>query len=105
MQPTVGRIVHYTISEQDVEEIARQRGHRRSPTSPVGNQMHAGEVMPMVVTAVWSEDCVNGQVLLDGNDSLWVTSVSEGEGEYSWCWPPREDAPEPVAAEPNAQQS
>lgn len=32
---------------------------------------------------------VNGQVLLDGNDALWVTSAPEGDGNGFWCWPER----------------
>ena len=34
-------------------------------------------------------DGVNGQVFLDGNDSLWVTSAKEGTTPGTWCWPER----------------
>lgn len=32
---------------------------------------------------------INGQAMLDGNDSLWVTSAPEGDGNGFWRWPER----------------
>jgi len=32
---------------------------------------------------------VNGQVLLDGNDLYWATSVANGPGARQWRWPER----------------
>lgn len=32
---------------------------------------------------------VNGQVMLDGNDTLWVTSVNQGESKGTWRESPR----------------
>jgi len=55
----------------------------------IGNSVTAGDVFPMLVTRVWSQGYVNGQVFLDGNDSLWATSVTEGTEERNWFWPPR----------------
>ncbi len=114
MEITTGRIVLYKLTEQDAAEINRRRTTGGSiseriknngmelsqatnipDTWPLGTQAHignsatAGEQYPMVVTRVWSPGCVNGQVLLDGNDCFWATSVSEGTGERSWSWPPR----------------
>lgn len=57
-----------------------------------GNQVSAGDIYPMVIVRVWGstpESCVNGQVLLDGNDALWVTSRSQGSGEAQWAAPER----------------
>jgi hypothetical protein len=75
-----------------------------------GNSVHEGQVLPLVITQVWPEEYtgsarlahhlegtnydsafgVNGQVLLDGNDSLWVTSAPEHASlNGCWCWPPR----------------
>ena len=99
--PSVGRIVHYTLSQQDALHINKRRKdaaahlstHVQNSTGVqihVGNGVAAGEVYPMVITRVWGgSGLVNGQVLLDGNDLLWVTSVGVGEGERTYAWPPR----------------
>ena len=47
---------------------------------------------PLVITRVWGDQegsAVNGQVLLDGNDTFWATSRNEGEGPGFWSVPPR----------------
>ena len=41
----------------------------------------------IVVCRVWSEETVNGQVFLDGNDTLWTSSVVEGTEPGTWHWP------------------
>lgn len=107
MQATIGRIVLYTLSADDVKQINRRRTNggdiadrikRNSENAthwPIGAQAHIGnaveegEVFPMMVTRVWSETSVNGQAFLDGNDCLWVTSASEGTGPHTWAWPQR----------------
>jgi hypothetical protein len=97
MIPSVGRIVHYTLNEQDAEAINRRRSHARAhmPEHQANsNAVSAGEVYPLVITKVWSHPptegtAVNGQVLLDGNDLYWATSVDEGEGQGHWAVPPR----------------
>jgi hypothetical protein len=100
MEITIGRIVLYTLTEQDAEEVNRRRTtgtkiHERIQTDKwplgaqahIGNSVSAGEVYPLVVTKVWSAGCVNGQVLLDGNDCLWATSATEGTTGHCWHWP------------------
>ena len=47
--------------------------------------------LPAVITAVWSDECVNLNVLLDGEGTIWKTSVQEGEEETNWRWPKREE--------------
>lgn len=95
-KPTAGRIVHYTLNEYDAERIERVRslttGGGEKPF--IGNTARAGDVVPMMVVRPWTDSagnvtCVNGQAFLDGNDTLWVTSVAEGTGTGTWCWPPR----------------
>lgn len=89
-KPSIGRIVHYKLSQQDADNITARRNH---PTALViGNHVKAGDVFPMLITRVWGdtpESAVQGQVLLDGNDVLWATSVSEGDGERQYTWPSR----------------
>jgi len=103
MAHAIGRIVRYTLTEGDAQAINKRRAdtqahlaeHRDASTGVqvhVGNAAHAGDVFPMLITRVWgdtSEASVNGQVFLDGNDSLWVTSVAEGDGERKFKYPER----------------
>lgn len=105
-KPSIGRIVHYTLSEQDAAAINKRRADAKNlnaagvtlASQELGAQIHtgnwvsAGEVYPMVITRVWRngpDDGVNGQVLLDGNDLFWATSVTSGEGERHYSWPAR----------------
>lgn len=102
--PAIGRIVHYRLSEEAAQQINRRRTDGASilarmretpPSWPAGSQAHigneaeAGQTFPMVLVKVWSDAKVNGQVLLDGNDVYWATSVSEGVGVGEYSWPPR----------------
>jgi len=93
MAPKLGQIVTYMISNHDADTMNRRRAdaarnmaeHRSTADGSVvhvGNRESAGDVAPMVIVRVWNEDpgTVNGQVLLDGNDTLWVTSVVPGDG-------------------------
>ena len=101
MKPSIGRIVHYVLNQQDVEQIERRRVRNagRGPNWPAGAQAHVGnpvsvgERVPMIICVVWPNehgpnfDGVNGQVILDGNDSLWITSAKEGTEPGTWHWP------------------
>jgi len=107
-KPIIGRIVHYRLTA----EQARIINSRRVVSVFHGNWASADQVCPMIVTAIWplkyvdgarlaihaeggayeSSVGVNGQVLLDGNDSLWVTSAPHHRELHGcWFWPPRED--------------
>lgn len=88
MIPTPGRILAYKLTAFDAETINKRRadmasGLARQDTGArchVGNGVAEGDVYPMIITRVWapvSGGSVNGQVLLDGNDTLWVTSRTE----------------------------
>lgn len=86
--PSIGRIVHYRLSAQDVQRIyASQQG--ANPLHGIGNPAAPGDDFPAVVVRVWNPTSVNLQVLLDGPDNLWVTSATEGEQQGNWFWPPR----------------
>lgn len=99
-EPTIGRIVHYRLDAVDVDHISRRRvanaieaaAWPAGAQAHVGNPVHVGQIIPMIVTAVWPREFgdqpgVNGQCLLDGNDSFWVTSKQEGDGAGTWAWP------------------
>lgn len=102
MSPTIGRIVHYTLSEQDADQINRRRADFRAalrasgPQSSghvahVGNEVREGDVYPAMVVRVFdpTTTTANLQVHLDGNDTFWATSRQEGDGPGTWSWPPR----------------
>jgi hypothetical protein len=101
MKPTVGRIVLYTLSRADADAINSRRGtdapHARALGEPgwqahVGNKVYEGESYPLMVTRVWGGGYLNGQVLLDGNDTFWATSRIEGDEPGQWSWPKREES-------------
>lgn len=88
-RPTVGRIVHYTLTSSDASRVMQRRNDILGPR---GNDTRVGDVYPLIITRIWGNEpssAVNGQVMLDGNDSLWVTSVTPGVGEGHYAWPPR----------------
>ena len=109
MIPTIGRTVLYTLNEQDATEINRRRTTSGSiaermkygddpqlkawpagAQAHIGNDVSAGQVYPMVICRTWGttpESAVNGQVLLDGNDTFWATSRICGEQQGNWAWP------------------
>lgn len=104
MKPTLGRIVHYQLTARDVERINRRRitaadiqKRIAEQDWPMGAQAHVGlpviegELYPFVVTRVLVGERVNGQVLLDGNDTLHATQVQEGTTPGTWRWPAREN--------------
>ncbi len=96
-----GRIVHYVLTPDDAIRINQRRvpGAGHGSNWPAGAQAHvgnpnmAGEHCPMMVVRVWDQSengngCCNGQVLLDGNDSYWVTSclfdAEASQGTWHW---------------------
>ncbi|MBH1745210.1 hypothetical protein I5V28_05125 [Stenotrophomonas maltophilia] len=106
-KPSIGRIVHYALSDTDATRINARRTDGPSIQErlledawPVGAQAHignkvaAGDVLPAMVVAVLPNGQVNAQVFLDGNDVLWVSSrdeASEESGSHPgrWHWPQR----------------
>lgn len=105
MIPSVGRIVHYTLTADDAEQanrrrkdarnnIAKHREDRLGYVAHFGNDAAEGQVYPALIVRVWGEQpteqvSVNLQVFLDGNDVLWVTSAGQGDGLRQWHEPPR----------------
>jgi len=110
VKPSIGRIVHYRLSEQDAQDINRRRKDflifcifcRSRPeeagTFPgasghvghVGNSVAEGDVFPAMIVNTWGSTTVNLQVHLDGNDNYWATSRKEGGNPGQWSWPQRD---------------
>lgn len=95
MQPTIGRVVLYTLTEDDANAINRRRAGRatreRADVTTYGNRAEAGQIFPATVVRVWppeSAPLCNLQVNLDGADGAWVTSRAEGDKPGTWSWPP-----------------
>lgn len=84
--PTVGRIVLVTLSEDLAGSINRDPAIR-------GNACIAGDVYPLIIARVWPKDTyadgltVNGQLILDGTGTHWMTSVHYGDEPGCWHWP------------------
>ena len=96
---TVGRLVLYKLSADDAEQINRRRADNADHTAanedwPTGAQAHVGnpaqegDLLPTLVVKVWENNLLNGQVFLDGNDSLWITSAAQGGETGQWDWMP-----------------
>lgn len=98
-KPTVGRIVHFVLNAEQAEQVNRRRvakphepGWPAGAQAHVGNEAREGDEMPLVIVRVWPDeggpgiDGVNGQVLLDGTDQLWVTSALPSSGPVPGCW-------------------
>lgn len=82
----LGTFVDYELTSSDVTQIMRRRNDAKTSIKDntvgntgfvlhFGNDVSEGEVYPLLVTKIWDNGLVNGQVFLDGNDCLWVTSV------------------------------
>jgi hypothetical protein len=71
MKPTIGRVVIFNMPEY-------------LKNSVYGNKQ---EQLPAIIVAVWGETTVNLKVITDGQNDLWATSVSQGDGPNQWNWP------------------
>lgn len=105
MKPQVGSLVLYRVTFGEAMQASRRRlgldphgpAWQRGAQAHVGNPVQAGDALPMVVTRVWRDEFgpgrpgVNGQVFLDGSDSLWITDAREGGTEGCWSWPPPQE--------------
>lgn len=99
--PRVGDRVLYTVSDDQANHANDLRAkahrslgfHRENGTHlHEGNTVHPGDTFAMDIVRVFDADptpdsVINGQVLLDGNDTLWVTSVGQAVGQPGcWTW-------------------
>jgi len=103
-RPSPGRIVSYTVTADQAREINNRRAHADAhramhKSAANGTVIHMGSTVtegrrfPMIITAVHGDaptSAINGQVFLDGNDSLWVTSVTLGDQPGNYSWPSRD---------------
>lgn len=84
MKPMIGRIVHYKLSGEDVEDIIARR---RWCKDAFGSEIHPGDVVAALVSGVNYGSSVNLRLFMDGSDFYWVTSRHEGTCPGQWRWP------------------
>jgi hypothetical protein len=109
MKPSIGRIVHYTLNQQDADEINKRRADFQAfrsnfsgPSAPgqagadghiahIGNHAQEGDVCPAMIVRLFHPETTtaNLQVFLDGNDTFWATSRTLDSGPSHWAWPER----------------
>lgn len=92
-KPEIGSTVIYKLTINDAAAINKRRqdfahsNYKELKTglqAHFGNSAYEGEEVPLIIVKVWNpsglpdELSVNGQVILDGSDTLWVTSVHQG---------------------------
>jgi hypothetical protein len=95
-RPSIGRIVHYTLSSQDAAQINRLRQDYQHNARPqgtgfvghVGNHAQEGDVYPAMIVRVFDprSTTANLKVELDGTDVFWATSRQLGDGPSYWAW-------------------
>lgn len=98
--PTSGDWVTYRLRSDQAAEVNKRRTEAYALPGHIleaggvqlhrGNEAKEGDAFPMLITRVWGAmpgGAVNGQVFLDGNDTVWVTSVSEGVSVGSFSYP------------------
>lgn len=99
---TTGRIVQYTLSQEDADAINRRRttggaiAERindgtwvEGAQAHIGNKVLAGDIRPAIVVREWSPErpeMVNLQVFLDGTDVYWATSRLQADEPQLGCW-------------------
>ncbi|WP_426568079.1 hypothetical protein [Streptomyces canus] len=86
--PTPGRVVMYRLTEDDARHITQHRTRNELR----GNFVREGDRYPAMIVRAFPgnpADAVNLQVLLDVEDTHWVTSARLGEEPGTWAWPER----------------
>lgn len=86
--PTIGRIVEYVLNDGDADTV---NDMRQNKPGRMGNLAARGDLVPAMVVWPHGGGSFNGQAFLDGNDTLWLTSVQHGaDGEPgTWNWTAR----------------
>jgi hypothetical protein len=90
MDITIGRIVHYRLTEEDAQLIRTLRASANQLALPAEMQefdVRAGEVYPAIAVKVYGPHQASLQVFIDAPFPLWAKGRSEGEGVGEYLWP------------------
>ena len=90
----IGLMVLYRLTADEARATNMRREHasqirekmrkeRPGFQAHVGNSVGEGDRIPMIVT-FFHQRFIDGQAFFNGNDSLWVTSVEEGDQPGQW---------------------
>ena len=97
----IGEVLGYRVTNEQVDRMNGLRIVSRSMDTarlegkfPQGAQAHIGaasaegDILPLIVTRITEgangRTLVNGQLILDGSDSLWIEHATEGDGPGQW---------------------
>lgn len=100
MIPTPGQNVLYKLSDEDAQKVNSRREYvKQNPkiveagVRPlVESRVRPGDEFPMLITYIWNkgeDSLVNGHVMLEANDCLWVDRVKQGNGKSEFREFPR----------------
>ena len=81
MTVSVGDVVLYRLSGEDVNRVYRQR---TVTAGFVGDTHRPSDLVPLVVTNVHDDGSISGQAVLFGNDSLAVRDSAAGPNDGEW---------------------
>ena len=79
--PTIGRILHYVLTESDIARI---------PWG--GGNAEPGQVVPAIVVSDVGNGALSLHAFPEAQTSVWVYARGEGSERGQWSWPPRIDA-------------
>ena len=116
--PVMGDIVMYVLTDDDANQVMRRRTQAhviaakieddkwpKGAQAHLGNPARAGQILPMIIVAVWPDEGgpgrhgVNGKVFLDGTDVLWVTSRYQSDSKRPpGTWHHRTELPRSIVA-------
>jgi hypothetical protein len=91
----IGQVVHYRLSQQDVQEIEKWR---QSTSKALGSEslpqedVRTGQVYPAIITRMYGGSMtspeVSLKVFLEGPHDFWTTARSMGQGEGKFEFAP-----------------
>lgn len=90
---TTGRTVLYKLTHRDCDRIMLHRAsiNAHQPEELLcGNTPHEGDIVPAIVVQVWTPETFNGQAFLDGNQTVWLTTIPQDQDDKrpgTWHWP------------------
>lgn len=89
VEPAIGQMMIYVLSEGDVAEINRLVPMVNAAGRQARNDVRPGQELPALVVAAFGGSTVNLVVQLDGLGTYWATSRQKGtdtDERGRWYW-------------------